>query len=501
LLLAAAAAATLWLVAAVAITWTALPSVRTDFYSSIGRDRVEAFQRSAGIKTTAGADWIHAGWIADPERESYRVYLRSISDEWRPADTARSGSFRSGGDAWRLVETTRYGSALARDLLPDSDYEVRVEAVGEGNGATRRTIREIAAARARTAAAPGPPERPVVAGAWRPLFRPTQAGDYVNDHTVFRDASGRWRLLGITGPGRGDYDAEVRLAQGRAPDRALPRATGASSGTSAPAATASEASSLAPPIRPLGFGEVLAAGGMKEDEAVADYRQPAWAPHVVRDDADLFHLFWSPHRLAHAVSVDAAHWYRRADAIARPSGWFFRDAMVLEVARGQWLLYATSRGWWYSAVDVYQSFDLDHWQRIGTAWQAQRGSERNALVSSAESPFVVARGGRYYLSITYNNESGIGAPLALALGYWTAGARAYNDTLVFGSTNPYDFGEWRGRGRASQLVAQLEAHAPEYVYDDSEDAWYVTTAGWPLAATLTSGEVAAASLRWEPAGR
>ena len=464
-LVAALTAAVLWLVAAVAITWTALPSLRTDFYSSIPRDQIEVFQRSVALKTAAGADWIHAGWIADPEREIYRVWLRS------------------GDDAWRLVETARYGSALLRDLHAGSDCEVRVEAVREG------ASREIGTAIVRTTAAgSGVLEKPVIAGPWRELFRPSKAGDYVNDHTVFRDASGRWRLLGITGPGRGDYGAEVRLAQGRAPDMAA--AVGAE--TSADAAAAA---------RPLGFGELLASGGMVEDEAVADFHQPAWAPHVIGDAGGLFHLFWSPHRLAHAVSLDGAHWYRRADAIARPSGWFFRDTMVFEAAPGQWLLYATSRGWWYSAVDLYQSFDLDHWQIIGTAWQSARGSERNALVSSAESPFVVQRKGRYYLSITYNNETGITAPLALALGHWTGGADAYNDTLIFASTDPYDFGQWRGRGHDSQLVGEIQAHAAEFVHDGSDDSWYATTCGWPLAATLTSGEVAAAALRWEPAAR
>lgn len=471
----AMAAAVVWLAAAAAITGTALPDLHTDFYSSLARDQVAAFQQRVGVKTSAGADWIHAGWIAHPERESYRVSLRSA------------------GEAWRPVATTRYGSALLRDLRADTDYDVRVEAVAEAGGVADR---ELAAATARTTTTPGPLERPVIAGPWRRLFRPSKAGDYINDHTVFRDASGRWRVLGITGPGRGDYNAEVRLAQGVAPDR------GAAASAPMPESAAAPTPPSAAPTRvQLSFGELLAAGGMVEDEPVADYRQPAWAPHVIRDDADLFHLFWSPHRLAHAVSIDGAHWYRRPDAIVRPSGWFFRDAMVLEVAPGQWLLYVTSRGWWYSAVDLYQSFDLDHWQRIGAAWQSGRGSERNALVSSAESPFVVARGGRYYLSITYNNETGITAPLALALGYWTGGAGAYNDTLVFASTDPYDFGLWRGHGRGSQAVAQLEAHAPEIVHDDGEDAWYATTAGWPLAATLTSGEVAAAPLRWEPAPR
>ena len=65
----------------------------------------------------------------------------------------------------------------------------------------------------------GPPlHRPRVAGPWRLLFRPERAGSYVNDHAIFRDAHGRHRLLGITGPGRGDYSRERRFAQGVSED-------------------------------------------------------------------------------------------------------------------------------------------------------------------------------------------------------------------------------------------------------------------------------------------
>ena len=51
--------------------------------------------------------------------------------------------------------------------------------------------------------------------------------------------------------------------------------------------------------------------------------------------------------------------------------------------------------------------------------------------------------------------------------------------------------------RSPTLVARLEAHAPRIVRDPETGAWWVTTAGWPWAATLTSGEVAVAPLAWE----
>jgi len=38
-----------------------------------------------------------------------------------------------------------------------------------------------------------------------------------------------------------------------------------------------------------------------------------------------------------------------------------------------------------------------------------------------------------------------------------------------------------------------------YFTKDYAGSWYITTAGWPWVATLTSGEVAVAALKWEPA--
>jgi beta-fructofuranosidase len=71
----------------------------------------------------------------------------------------------------------------------------------------------------------------------------------------------------------------------------------------------------------------------------------------------------------------------------------------------------------------------------------------------------------------------------------------YNKTLVFGSHNPYDFGLYNGKRRSSQLVSQLETHAPVYV--QSGERWYLTTCGWPFAASLTGGEAAWAELKWD----
>ncbi|UCE85334.1 MAG: hypothetical protein JSU66_13435 [Deltaproteobacteria bacterium] len=406
----------------------------TSFYGSLPRERVRDRQREHGVQVVAGAGWVHLGWIADPERERYRV-------EWREAGTG----------PWRSLARTTYGSLLHRGAGGD----FRVLAVRrEGGG-----LVEVGAVRAEPA--PGTPPRftPRIAGPWQTLFRPARHGSYVNDHAVFRDARGDWRLLGITGPGDGDLNQERHFAVG--------------------------VSRSFPPDE-----------GMREAEPVADFGELAWAPHVVRN-GDTYHLFWSPHRLHEMTSRDGIRWEGHRIAMAAPVHRFFRDAMVLKVAERQWLLYCTARGRYYSRVDVYQSFDLRDWQYIRAALATGWGSERNSPFASTESPCVTPYAGRYYLSLTYNNDSFFWPGVLLLWKRWP-NRRSYNETLVFHADNPYDFGTYRGRRNAPTLLTELEAHAPRLVQRPEDGAWYVTTAGWPWAATLTSGEVAVAPLAWDP---
>jgi sucrose-6-phosphate hydrolase SacC (GH32 family) len=210
-----------------------------------------------------------------------------------------------------------------------------------------------------------------------------------------------------------------------------------------------------------------------------------------------WHLYWSPHRLHHMTSPDGVRWEGHHIAIDPPRHLFFRDAMVREVAPGQWLLYATARGRYYSRVDCYQSFDLEHWQYVRPALRTAFGCERASPFASTESPTVVTHAGRHYLALTYTNDSFFWPGVLMLFRRWPRRA-SYHDTRVFHSTNPYDFGTYRGPRRPSRQVARLEAHAAELYRHPDTGAWWITTAGWPWVATLTSGEVAVAPLRWEP---
>jgi arabinan endo-1,5-alpha-L-arabinosidase len=418
-----------WLVLEAAVRLYVEWPLRTAFYGSIPRDEVRRRQKRWGVVVANGIGWTHLGWIADPDRERYRIERR---DE--------------GGD-WREVGRTRFGSYLARER---GTY--RVWAAPRDGGP-----RLLGSVEARPEPGTAPLYVPRVGGAWRMLFHPHRAGDYVNDHCLYRDASGDWRLIGITARGRGDYSKEKRFAV--AVSRRFP-----------------------PP------------SVMREAAPIADFGDLAWAPDVI-EEAGTYHLFWSPHRLHRMVSTDGVEWRDHRVVLDPPFHRFFRDAMVLRVAPGQWLLYATARGAYYSRVDLYQSFDLEGWQYIGGALRSGWGGERNAIVSSMESPAVTPYRGRYYLTVTYNNDSFFWPALLLPMRLWLDRA-SYEETLVLQSDNPYDFGVYRGQEHTPSLLARLRAHAPEIVHEPESDAWYITTAGWPWAATLTSGEVAVAPLHW-----
>jgi hypothetical protein len=326
-----------------------------------------------------------------------------------------------------------------------------------GDGAAPRLLGEVDVA-AEDVKSPAV-YKPAIAGPWQVLFKPQIYGYYINDHAVYRDAKGDWRLAGITHKSDGNYNEEKYFAVGTSREF--------------------------PPDQ-----------GMTEEKPIADFGELAWAPDVISENGT-YYMFWSPHRLERMVSPDGINWDDRETVLAAPYHRFFRDGMVIKVAEGQWLLYTTARDWFFSQVDIYQSFDLRQWQYTGTALQSNFGSERNSPFASTESPFVMQYRDRYYLSLTYNNDTFFWNGLLLPFKIWPD-RPSYNDTLIFQSDNPYDFGVYGGRYNSPTLVTRLEAHGPEYIYLPEKDRWYITTAGWPWVSSITAGEAAVAPLQWEP---
>jgi arabinan endo-1,5-alpha-L-arabinosidase len=425
-----------WLLHALMTLYVEAP-LAVGFYTSLPRDQIRQRQEHYGLRLASGPGWAHLGWIADPQGERYRVEQRS-------------------GESWRQAAETRFGSFVVTP--PGGSFRVWACPV---DGSSERLLGEAAAAVEDISL---PIKVPRIAGPWQLLFNPAQAGYYINDHSVYQDADGRWRLVGITSRTAGDFNAERWFAVGVSDDF--------------------------PPAQ-----------GMEEQAPAADFGELAWAPHVIRvwdsSPAEIarYHMFWSPHKLHQMSSDDGVSWRNHQITLSAPYHRFFRDPWVLQVADDQWLLYTTAKGRYYSQIDIYQSFDLREWQYIRTALISERGSERNSPFSSMESPAVVLLDGRYYLALTYNNDSGVLPGLLLLFKRWI-GRESYNDTLVFTSINPYDFGVYRGRRRSPNLVTHLSAHAPDFVRI-ADGSWYITTAGWPWVSTLTNGEAAVAPLSWD----
>ena len=433
ILIAVASLLVLWIVLEIGLRLYVELPLKTDFYGSIKREDTAFNQQHTGIKVCQGPGWIHLGWIADPEKETYRVDKRA-GDKWDTLGTASFGSYlsRQGGGSYRVWAIP--ADRAAPRLLGEVDV----------------TAEDITTADVY---------EPSIAGPWQVLFKPQVYGYYINDHTVFRDANGDWRLAGITHKSDGNYNEEKYFAVGTSRDF--------------------------PPDK-----------GMSEEKPVADFGELAWAPHVITENGT-YYMFWSPHRLERMVSSDGINWGGRETVIVAPYHKFFRDGMVFKVAEGQWLLYTTAKDGFFSQVDIYQSFDLRYWQYIGSALQSTFGSERNSPFASTESPFVMQYRDRFYLSVTYNNDTFFWNGLLLPFKIWPD-KPSYNDTLIFQSDNPYDFGIYGGRNSSTTLVTSLEAHGPEFIYVPEKVQWYITTAGWPWISSLTTGEAAVAPLQWEP---
>ncbi len=400
----------------------------TDFYGSIPKELVQKRQSHYKVKSVSGNNWIHLGWIADPDNEEYIVQIKQ-NGSFTHIGNSQYGSFLyRGGGEFRVVKVnkkTKEQSLLGYAKVYPQRKQVTVY-------------------------------RPFITNNYRPLFKPEQYGYYINDHTIFKDAKGNWRLIGITSKTEGDPNAEKYFAVAKS--------------TTFPAV-------------------------MQEEKPVADVGHLAWAPHVVKHNT-MYHMFWSPHKLHYATSSDGIQWENHQIIMKAPYNKFFRDCMILQIAPSQWLLYTTARGLFFSQIDVYQSFNLTEWQYIRTALASSFGSERNSPFASMESPFVVTYNDGYYLSFTYNNDTLFIHGLLLLFGVWLD-KESYNDTLVLYSDNPYDFGVYRGKTLTSHIVATLRAHAPEWVYVPGTNQWYITTCGWKWVATLTSGEVAIAPVKWE----
>jgi arabinan endo-1,5-alpha-L-arabinosidase len=208
-----------------------------------------------------------------------------------------------------------------------------------------------------------------------------------------------------------------------------------------------------------------------------------WAPHVVRRDGK-YHMFvasggpdQSRWGITRATSADLTTWTREGDSPVFRDGFQARDPMVFwQPEEKLWVLYytATERpDGGRHVVANRTSPDLVTWGERGIAYADRR---TGTTYGPTESPFVVRRGGTYYLLI---GPRPYDAPTETRPNHLHPG---YVGTDVFASR------DWR-RWTDADLVGHIVAHAAELV-EDVDGPWLVSTCG------IGQGGLHLAPFRW-----
>jgi beta-fructofuranosidase len=260
---------------------------------------------------------------------------------------------------------------------------------------------------------------------------------YINDHTFVRDRGGLWHLVGIThAEPMAPFD-EVHLAHATAPALLGPW-------TKRPYALSADAR----------FGETQ-----------------LWAPHIIEHDRRYWMFYCgggvekTAYRIHLATSEDCVHWERHAENPLVVDGFEARDPMVLRVG-DRWVLYYTATetpSGGHHVVAAMESHDLVHWDRRHVVY---RDPMSGTMAGPTESPFVVARGGRFFLLIGPDWE-GLTRSFQQTGRYDRA---AYRRTRVLVSDDPLHFD-------LDGLVATIDAHAAEVIVDEQGRDW-VSHCGW-----------------------
>lgn len=284
------------------------------------------------------------------------------------------------------------------------------------------------------------PQCPVLAGPWQELFVPHKYGTYVNDHSIVQDLNGKWHLFGITS-----------FLGGAPNERYFVHAKG---------------DSLLSPMKEIG--------------KVIDNGTRAWAPGVIRNE-NLYYMYFGPAPTKMAVSIDLNEWmWYELELVGHPPLAIHRDHFVMRLNDYTWMMYAVGLYQGRGCVSCCVSNDLLHWRFVQYALTSAPSAPLTPAWGAFESPYVVCRDGLYYLFVTYTD----------------CRKENYQDTLLFCSANPYDFGCYSGQADGAQPIARLKAHAGEVLCDPTGQ-WYLTTCGWRGYDIPVEGGVAIAPLNWK----
>ena len=288
-----------------------------------------------------------------------------------------------------------------------------------------------------------PTYKPVIESDWHLLYRPEKTGNYINDHTILKGYDNKWHLIGITNhqnEPNSDYERYFSYGSGNKLSLDKP------------------------------FDEI---------KNVCNLGVRAWAPCVIKH-RHKYYMYYGPSPTRFAVSPDLGHWMEnKIEMIGVPIDSCHRDHMVFKLNENTWIMYVSGIDMNNLAViSVLVSNDLIHWRFVQYALRTSVDSPYKCTWGQLESPYLIYYKGWYYLSVTYTNSA----------------VENYHNTLIFRSLNPYDFGVYSGKNEV--VVQKLFAHAPEYIYDEDSDNWYITTCGWRGKNIPHEGGVSIAKLKW-----
>jgi beta-fructofuranosidase len=272
-------------------------------------------------------------------------------------------------------------------------------------------------------AAPAPPT--VSAGNFVRVYDPSVGEStqwYYNDHTLVRDVkTGTWHVYAITHAEPANPLDEKVFGHATAPSPNGPWTKQPFALTADPA---------------LGESHI-------------------WAPHVIHHNG-VYYMYYAggtpdhaAYRMHLATSTDLNNWTRSAANPLFTDGFDARDPMVTRVGP-QWVMCYTANSTPTGGnhqVAFRTSTDLVHWSGKQVAFQHPASGTYGG---PTESPFVIFRGGWWYLSVCCDS--------------------GYKDTRVYRSRNPFQFS-------VNDLAGRIDAHAAEIVTEPSGQTW-VTGAGW-----------------------
>lgn len=281
---------------------------------------------------------------------------------------------------------------------------------------------------------------PKIVSDWKPLFKPEKCGSYVNDHTLIKDKENNWHLFGITchsgGPENERYFVHAKS------------------------------------------DELYSDKLMDEIGIVINNGTRAWAPCAI-ENKGIYYMYYGPSPTKLDVSFELGHWMgHEIKMTGNPVLSSHRDHMIIR-ENSTWIMYVSGVKDGFGCISCHTSNDLINWQFSNYALTSSDNAPLNPAWGAFESPYIVKYNGMFYLFTTYTDCQ----------------YKNYQNTFVFCSADPFNFGNYTGDNHSEIVIAEVKSHAGEIILDNG--TYYITNCGWRNFGIPFEGGVAIAELKFE----